>query len=150
MCRGDAGPGDCRKYAWWYTTGVPSGDLLIVDDDQDIRETIACVLELHGHTVMTASNGYEALRMLREATSCPRMIFLDLRMPVMNGWEFLEEFVRLPQCSNVPVVVLTADRTAPSQMIDGIAGFLLKPLEVSDILNAVGRYAHEASPERRL
>ena len=128
---------------------MASAEFLIVDDDQDIRDVFASVLETHGHSVATASNGREALRMLREASPCPRMIFLDLRMPVMNGWQFLEEFVQLPRCAHVPVVVITADRSAASGTLDGIAGFLLKPLDVSDILSAVGKHARDR-PEHRL
>jgi CheY-like chemotaxis protein len=129
---------------------MAAAEFLIVDDDQDIRETLAIVLELHGHTVATASNGYEALQMLREATSYPRMIFLDLRMPVMNGWQFLEELVQLPQCAGIPVVVITADRSTVSRTHDGIAGFLLKPIAVSDIITAIDRYAHRSNAEHRL
>ena len=116
-------------------------DILIVDDDEDIREMVACVLEVHGHSAVTARNGLEALRLLRETSTCPRLIFLDLRMPVMNGWQFLEHFAQLPRCSSIPVVVITADRSVVTRSLDRIAGFLLKPLNVSDILKAVGSYA---------
>jgi two-component system chemotaxis response regulator CheY len=116
-------------------------DILIIDDDEDIREMVACVLELHGYSAVTARNGSEALRLLRETSTCPRLILLDLRMPVMNGWQFLEHFAQLPTCSTIPVVVVTADRSVATHSLDRIAGFLFKPLNVSDILEAVGNYA---------
>jgi CheY-like chemotaxis protein len=124
-------------------------DVLIIDDDQDIRDTLASVVELQGHTVVTASNGSEALQMLREGTAYPRMIFLDLRMPVMNGWQFLEQFSQLPNASKIPVVVITADRSAATRKLDGIAGFLLKPLEVSDIMSVIGQHAEGATADHR-
>lgn len=63
--------------------------VLVVEDDPGIREVLKDVLELDGYTVLTAENGLDALRVLESAVP-PCLILLDLMMPVMNGWEFLE------------------------------------------------------------
>ncbi|MGI4792532.1 MAG: response regulator [Janthinobacterium lividum] len=82
------------------------GDVLVVDDDVDTRERLRTVLEKNGWTVAEASNGAEALEQIR--LGVPRVILLDLTMPVMDGFAFLQELREQPGCLDVPVVVLTA------------------------------------------
>ena len=82
------------------------GDVLVVDDEVDMRQRTRLVLEKHGWTVVEASNGAQALE--RVAYAVPRVILLDLNMPVMDGFEFLQALRERPGCERVPVVVLTA------------------------------------------
>ena len=82
------------------------GDVLVVDDDVDTRERLRTVLEKNGWTVAEAGNGAEALAQVRLAV--PRVILLDLTMPVMDGFGFLQALREQPGCLDVPVVVLTA------------------------------------------
>ena len=87
------------------------GDVLIVDDDADTRERLRTVLEKNGWSVVEAGNGAEALAQVRLAV--PRVILLDLTMPVMDGFAFLHALREQPHCLDVPVVVLSArDLTA--------------------------------------
>ena len=87
------------------------GDVLIVDDDADTRERLRAVLEKNGWSVVEAGNGAEALAQVRLAV--PRVILLDLTMPVMDGFAFLHALREQPLCLDVPVVVLSArDLTA--------------------------------------
>ena len=87
------------------------GDVLIVDDDADTRERLRAVLEKNGWSVVEAGDGAEALAQVRLAV--PRVILLDLTMPVMDGFAFLQALRGHPGCLDVPVVVLTArDLTA--------------------------------------
>ncbi|MCW6507981.1 response regulator [Lichenifustis flavocetrariae] len=87
------------------------GDVLIVDDDADARARLKSVLERNGWTTQEAENGKEALALVSRVV--PRVILLDLTMPVMDGFSFLEELRERPGCRDVPVVVLTArDLTA--------------------------------------
>src|SRR5207244_2354453 len=77
----------------WDEDHMPIGDktpraVLIVEDHQDIRMTLAWLLRVEGFRVATAADGREALNVLREGP-LPDLIVLDLRMPVMDGWEFL-------------------------------------------------------------
>ncbi len=82
------------------------GDVLIVDDDTDARERMRSMLEKNGWSVVEAGNGREALD--RVAHAVPRLILLDLTMPVMDGFAFLHELRERPGCADVPVIVLTA------------------------------------------
>jgi Asp-tRNA(Asn)/Glu-tRNA(Gln) amidotransferase A subunit family amidase len=85
----------------------------VVDDNDDLRESLAVVLELLGCEVATAPDGVEALRTLRGASELPCLIVLDLMMPVMNGWEFRAQQLRDPALRGVPVafkdIFATAD-----------------------------------------
>ena len=89
-----------------YRTG--GADLvLVVEDDPAARDATRRLLEKLGLTVAEASNGLEGLRWL-DANNAPALILLDLMMPVMDGFEFLEQLQRRPALADVPVVVLTA------------------------------------------
>jgi len=82
------------------------GDVLVVDDDADTRQRMRTVLEKNGWTVTEAGNGLEALDQVAHAV--PKLILLDLTMPVMDGFSFLRELRERPGCADVPVVVLSA------------------------------------------
>jgi CheY-like chemotaxis protein len=62
--------------------------ILIIEDEPDLRETLKELFQLEGFKVLTASNGQEGLKALRESGK-PCLIFLDLMMPIMSGWEFI-------------------------------------------------------------
>ncbi len=82
------------------------GDILVVDDDPDARARMRTVLQHNGWTVAEAENGLEALEMVAHAP--PRLILLDLTMPVMDGFSFLHALRERPSSKDIPVVVLTA------------------------------------------
>ncbi len=87
------------------------GDVLVVDDDAEARARLRSVLQRSGWSVIEAANGQEALELV--SRSVPQLIMLDLTMPVMDGFTFLHALRELPDCADVPVVVLTArDLTA--------------------------------------
>jgi CheY-like chemotaxis protein len=81
--------------------------VLVVEDEDVIRETFGLALELEGYKVFTAANGKEALDLLSKIPA-PCLILLDLMMPVMNGWEFIEAVQKDASLSTIPVVVVTA------------------------------------------
>ena len=82
------------------------GDVLVVDDDADMRHRLRSVLEKGGWTVSEAGNGAEALDKVVHAP--PHLILLDLTMPVMDGFSFLHRLRQTPGCADIPVVVLSA------------------------------------------
>ena len=84
----------------------PDGTVLVVEDDPDTRARTRQTLERHGWTVTEAIHGQDAIEHVAHAI--PRVILLDLNMPVMDGFEFLRLLRERPGCENVPVVVLTA------------------------------------------
>src|SRR5688572_22529593 len=112
-------------------------DILVVEDDECIRETLAELLTEEGYRVVEASNGKEALTKLQR-TERPCLILLDLMMPVMNGWAFRAAQRADPALASIPVVVLTgvADGQREASALDA-AQCLLKPFEFDPLLEVV-------------
>ena len=82
------------------------GDILVVDDEPDVRQRLRRILESNGWSVSEAVNGRDALAQV--AIAVPRVILLDLVMPEMDGFEFIRLLRERPGCGTVPVIVLTA------------------------------------------
>lgn len=114
-----------------------NGSVLVVDDDRAILTTIAEILELEGYPFITASDGAEALRLI--AAEPPILVLLDMRMPVLNGWEVARTLRE--RGFMVPIVVMTAAQDARlwSEQI-GAAGYLAKPFDLDDLLATIARF----------
>jgi len=109
--------------------------ILVVDDDDDLRELMVHVLVHAGYAVQEARNGQEALIELERSTQPPSLVLLDLMMPVMSGVQFLEA-VRANKAAPVaPIVVLSAiaDRHTPP----GALAYLQKPVSPDALLKVV-------------
>ena len=106
-----------------------SGTVLVVDDDREIRETLATILDEEGFAVRQASNGLEALEEM--AAHEPDVVLLDLLMPVMNGWEVLRALRHSQR--EVPVVVLSG---VPAE---GCADYVRKPISLDRLLALIER-----------
>ena len=113
-------------------------NILVVEDNDDVREMMAVTLELEGHEVSTAVNGRDALNKLR-AGDRPCVILLDLMMPVMNGWEFRNVLERDPILKSVPVVIVSAATAELVHNADA-AAYLPKPLDMEQLLHVVGGF----------
>lgn len=85
---------------------IRGSHILLVEDDPDMRDALAVLLEYQGYRVTTACNGREGLECLGRMER-PCLILLDLMMPVMDGWSFRSELLRRPQLADIPVVVLS-------------------------------------------
>jgi CheY-like chemotaxis protein len=109
--------------------------ILVVEDNDDVREMMAVTLELEGHQVATAANGRDALEKLH-AGSKPCLILLDLMMPVMSGWELRTALNRDPELRDVPVVVVSAATGDMMKETDADA-YLPKPLDMDQLLDVV-------------
>lgn len=110
--------------------------VLVVEDNDDVREMMAVTLELEGHHVATAVNGRDALEKLHTGER-PCVILLDLMMPVMNGWEFRRALELDPVLRDVPVVVVSAATKEMAQRAHATA-HLPKPLDMDQLLDIVG------------
>jgi len=110
--------------------------VLIVEDDSDIRKLVAYLLQDAGYAVLQASDGFEAIQHLRQTR--PDLIVLDLMLPRMSGWQFLEQArPELDRAKN-PVVILSAISgwgDYPSAL--GVAGWPTKPIDTDRFLCAV-------------
>jgi CheY-like chemotaxis protein len=113
-----------------------------VEDDSAVREGLVRLLEEEGYRALAAANGREALALAQ--TETPRLILLDLKMPVMDGWQFLEQWNNaLAAEKRCPVVLLSGlsfIRDAP-----GVADFLSKPVDARKLLSCVRRLGGPAS-----
>jgi DNA-binding response OmpR family regulator len=122
---------------------TPSDPILVVEDDPSILEMIMYILRTEGYPVVGAKNGVEGLQQLDRAT--PSLIFLDMRMPRMDGWEFAAALRRRGIAS--PVVVMTAADNAKRWADEvGADGYVVKPFEFDELLASVEK--HRRMPRR--
>ncbi|HEY7461650.1 MAG TPA: response regulator [Gemmatimonadota bacterium] len=109
--------------------------ILVVEDEPAVLQALTFVLESESFAVDTAANGEEALR--RVEGEPPDLIILDLWMPVMNGWRFLERLRALgPPLDALPVIVVSADVKAGEARLP-IQAFMPKPMDVDRLLETV-------------
>ncbi len=112
--------------------------VLIVEDEPDLLDMMEIVLEIASYPVRRALNGQEALDATRQ--QMPGLILLDMKMPVMDGWEFAAHF-RQEFDGAAPIVVVTAAADARTRAEEiGAQGYLAKPFEIDDLLQSVGRH----------
>lgn len=124
---------------------MASHRILVVDDDQDIRETLLDVLGDAGYSVVLAANAADALELLAEG-ELPSLILIDLKMPGMDASAFREAQAADHRIASVPVVILSASGDLPrSAELLGAAGYIEKPMKLDVLLNEVGRRCCPAS-----
>jgi CheY-like chemotaxis protein len=110
------------------------GPILVVEDDDDIRDFVAAVLEHVGYSVAVAPNGAVALMMVDREP--PRAILLDMKMPVMDGWEFARQYQQ--HSAPAPLIIMTAAHdTAVRAAQVGAVGVLNKPFDLDKLLSVV-------------
>ena len=118
---------------------APAGSrpILVVDDDPEILAMLRDFLEGEGMSVRTAENGKEALEALDELA--PALILLDMRMPVLDGWAFAEQFKERQLA--YPIVVMTAAESARSWAEEiGATAYIAKPFDVNELLQTIERH----------
>jgi CheY-like chemotaxis protein len=109
--------------------------VLVVDDDESIRDLVEMALSAEGHQVMTAPHGAAALEAI--AVSPPDVILLDMKMPVMDGWAFARAYREGPG-PHAPIIVVTAAQDAASRADDVAAdGHLPKPFDLDDLFRMI-------------
>jgi len=124
--------------------------ILVIEDDPQLLEGLSEILESEGHHVRRARHGLEALGFLR-AGQRPRLILLDLMMPIMNGWQFRHEQRMDSEISRIPIVVISGknDLPAHAQWLEADA-YVQKPVRPETLLETVGRLLGEAHSEYRV
>lgn len=113
--------------------------ILIVEDDADVRDALADLLQSRGYRVSSADDGAKALRWLRESDA-PGLILLDLMMPVMDGHEFIAQRNADPVLAGIPVVVISAGRHPRGSVVPGAAEILYKPFQPDHLIRIVERF----------
>jgi CheY-like chemotaxis protein len=124
---------------------MDASEILVVDDDRNIRETLADVLRYAGYRVELAENGERALEIIRRGP-LPAVVLLDLMMPVMSGWEFLELAEQDETLRTLPVVVVSAlpAPLAPCGAEGGVKDCLHKPVDIDRLLTIVDQLSRQA------
>ena len=112
--------------------------ILVIDDDDSIREFVEMALQDEGYEVVSVAHGEAALAAVAEAR--PSLILLDMRMPVMTGWDFAQAYRATPG-PHVPIIVVTAAHDPEVRAAQIHADdFLAKPFDIDDLLQVVERY----------
>jgi CheY-like chemotaxis protein len=111
--------------------------VLVVDDDLDLRSSLVGLLLGEGYEVASCDDGREALDMLRTLPP-PELLLLDLRLPGMDGWELRVRQRADAALSTIPVLVMSADRSAQAAAIDA-DGYLAKPFAAAELLREIER-----------
>jgi CheY-like chemotaxis protein len=124
-------PSDCR--------------VLIIENDDSLREGATELLEENGYQVLSARDGLEGLATLNKVESghLPDLILLDLWMPRMDGWQFKKAVKQVPAFAKIPIVVLTADRLSEDVLSIGADDYVVKPPDVEALLNTVAYFCNK-------
>lgn len=114
--------------------------VLVIDDDLPIRGMLAAALRQHGFQVLLAGDGAEGQRAM--TIHHPDVILLDLAMPDVNGWDFLQRLQETGHLGRVPIIVVSAHvRVDPQALLQmGVAAILPKPFNLPDLLNLIEHY----------
>jgi len=120
---------------------TPGQYILVVDDDDDFRETLCEVLLEAGYPVQQAENGEVALQRAKE--ELPGIVLLDLKMPVLDGWGVMERMRKDPRSAGVPILILSAYGFEWESELLGAQGYIPKSVGVDEILDRVRKSAGE-------
>lgn len=114
--------------------------ILIVEDDQDIRESLLELLEMEGFDVKGVENGQLAMDYLNASSVLPRLILLDLMMPVKSGFEVAEELKVSPKLKEIAVVIMSADgQLAQKQATIKANAYLKKPVDIDLLMGTISK-----------
>lgn len=124
-----------------------SPEILVVEDDPDLLDAMSGALESEGFEVGRARHGLDALGQLRSGLR-PRVILLDLMMPIMNGWQFRHEQRQDSELSRIPVVVVSA-RTDSAQHAAWLEAddYIQKPISLDALLETIQKYCGSGKGE---
>jgi CheY-like chemotaxis protein len=114
--------------------------ILVVEDDDAIREVVILSLEMEGYRVHSARNGEEALELL-SAIDPPCLIILDLMMPEMDGWTFVKVVKQDRAIATIPIIVTSA--TPQYRQISGVDQILTKPVDLEGLIRLVDHYCRK-------
>jgi CheY-like chemotaxis protein len=118
-----------------------SDEVVVVDDDADVCEAVATLADLGGFRSLTFTDGRAALRHIR-AVALPRLLLVDIRMPNIDGWEFMRELGEIPFGRSVPAFLMSAEpRRDDSRAYElGALGVLQKPFDIAALAGIIERH----------
>jgi CheY-like chemotaxis protein len=113
--------------------------ILVVDDDEDVRNMLCVILAAEGYATVGAADGIEALRRIR-AGAPPALVVVDLMMPRMDGADLIRTMQRDPQLAAIPVAVLSGRSRLEGDSLAAVSARLVKPIELDHLLAVVHRF----------
>ena len=114
--------------------------ILIVEDNADIRETLGMALLSFGYSVRQAVNGRDAVDQLQSGACSPTVILLDMMMPIMDGREFMAALRKLPAFDATSVILCSANRDLSDLAAElGVSGYLTKPVDYRELTQMIAR-----------
>ena len=133
------------KQVWFFIYGsnimdITKKKVLVIDDQQEIRELVSVTLRGTEFDVIKADGGREGIRIAREEK--PDVILLDLMMPGLDGFAVSNFFKRMPDTQDIPIIFLTAKKTKKGLNIalkQGAVDYIMKPFDPDDLLTRVRR-----------
>jgi CheY-like chemotaxis protein len=126
------------------------GMVMVVDDEEDIRELIAEILEEHDYAAVKSANGEQALKYLTSDQPKPQLVLLDLTMPVMDGRALMTALKRDPMLAAIPVVLVSSAADLADQVRElGAVASLRKPIDVDTLLELVADRVNAPAPEAK-
>lgn len=127
-----------------------TGAILLIEDQQSVRENIAELLELAGHRVLQAENGIEGIRMAK--MHLPDLVLCDIMMPELDGYGVAEVLGRQPETSRIPLIFLTARADAADfrkGLSKGAVDYISKPFQSHELLETIEMRLKREHPQRR-
>ncbi len=126
--------------------------IMLIDDDIDDRYLFTRAVNMQDPDIkcVTAEGGREALEMLNKMPQHPQAIFLDLNMPGMNGWEFLQQFKKHEHLKNIPVLIYSTsshEKDITAAQNAGVTGYCVKPLDFEGLQAILGFVCAQLGPQ---
>lgn len=121
-------------------------EILIIEDDESIRDVLKSALEFEGYNVHTANNGQDGLDLLPQIKK-PCLILLDLMMPVMDGWTFVENISKIKDTRllQIPIVVVSAFTNDNDSKLKTVRSIIKKPVDLDQLLEQVELYCEKTT-----
>lgn len=119
--------------------------MLVVDDNDDVREALVTLLGMHGYRASGESSGVAALQRLRSGFR-PSVVLLDLRMPEMDGWTVWAKMHAEPALASIPVIMVSGDpeQSRRAEAL-GVRNFVRKPIDADTLIATVARYCDKGT-----
>lgn len=134
-----------RSQRKFFGKGGAVLNVLVIEDDHDTRVELRSLLETEGFNVLSAANGQEGYKILRNLAT-PTVVILDQNMPFSSGDEFCATVSKDPSLARVPVIVLSAVKNRLNKF--RVARYFRKPIEAAELVNAINELNPAAEPQR--